>query len=199
MRGLSSPASGRNREPILAVLRRHLPAEGLVLEVASGAGEHAMWFAAALPGLTWRPTDPDAQARASIAAWRAEAKLPNLLPPLALDASAPDSWPVEKADAVVAINMTHIAPWAATEGLMAGAGRILAPGGTLYLYGPYREVGVVTAPSNTAFDLDLKRHHPEWGLRLAEEVIALAATHGLRLVERVPMPANNLSLVFRKG
>lgn len=198
MSARSSPASARNREPILEVLRRWLPAEGLVLEVASGAGEHAMWFAQALPGLRWQPTDRDPDALASIAAWRAEAGLPNLLAPLELDASA-EAWPVEDADAVVAINMVHISPWEATEGLVHGAARVLRPGGVLFLYGPYREEGVPTAPSNEAFDADLKRRNPAWGLRLAEDLIALAASRGLEKVERAALPANNIALVFRRA
>jgi SAM-dependent methyltransferase len=192
----TSPATARNRDPILEVLRPRLPAHGLVLEVASGAGEHAVHMARALPGLSWQPTDPDSAALDSIAAWRDAAGLPNLLAPLKLDAAAPESWPVEKADAMVCINMVHISPWAATEGLMAGAGRVLPPGGILYLYGPYREAGVETAPSNTAFDLDLKARNPAWGLRDLEAVSDLAARHGLRLDERIAMPADNLSLVF---
>jgi SAM-dependent methyltransferase len=194
-----SPSTARNRDPILSVLKPRLPANGLVLEVASGAGEHAAYCAAALPGLKWRPTDPDADARASIAAWRAHAGLPNLLEPLALDASDPDGWPVERADAVVNINMIHISPWSAAEGLMAGAGRVLPPGGDLFLYGPYFEADVETAPSNLAFDESLRRRNPAWGVRRLEDVKALAAEQGLELEERVAMPANNLSLVFRKA
>jgi SAM-dependent methyltransferase len=195
---MASPSTARNRDPILSVLKPRLPAAGLVLEVASGAGEHAVHFAAALPGLTWRPTDPDALALASIAAWRDHAGLPNLLPPLQLDASDPDGWPVERADVVVNINMIHISPWTAAQGLMAGAGRVLPPGGILFLYGPYIEAEVETAPSNLAFDESLKRRNPAWGLRRLEDVTALAAGHGLVLAERIAMPANNLSLVLRK-
>jgi SAM-dependent methyltransferase len=195
---LTSPSVARNREPILAVLRRVLPAGGIVLEIASGTGEHAMHFAAALLELTWQPTDRDPEARRSIAARRAAGVLPNLLPPLELDAAAP-SWPVERADAIVAINMIHIAPWSAAEGLMAGAARLLAPGGILYLYGPYQENGRHTAPSNAAFDASLRARDPEWGVRDVGAVAELAARHGLALAERVAMPANNLSLVFRAG
>lgn len=154
-------------------------------------------FAAALPHLKWQPTDYDEQALNSIAAHRAVSRLPNLLAPLRLDASAPD-WPVERAAAVVTINMIHISPWRATQGLMVGAGRVLAPGGVLYLYGAYKESGVHTAPSNEVFDQDLRRRNPEWGVRDLEEVVEIAGNHGLELVERIPMPASNLSVVFRR-
>jgi SAM-dependent methyltransferase len=192
---LASPAVARNRDPILAVLRRVLPARGTVLEIASGTGEHAVHFAAGLPHLTWQPTDPDTDALASIAAHRASAQLPNLLAPLVLDACAP-TWPVTRADAVVAINMIHIAPWSAAKGLLAGAGRLLAPGGVLYLYGPFKENGRRTAPSNAAFDASLRARDTRWGVRDLDAVAALAREHGLALSERVAMPANNLSLVF---
>lgn len=195
----TAPSTARNREPILDVLKRHLPEQGLVLEIAAGAGEHALYNAAALPGLTWRPTDLDEGALASIEAWREHAGPPNLLPPLRLDAARPEDWPVRRADAIVAINMVHISPWASTLGLMAGAGRVLPAGGVLVLYGPYLEDGVAPAPSNLAFDADLKRRNPEWGLRRVADVAAAAAAHGLSLAERVEMPANNLTLVFRKG
>lgn len=194
-----SPSTARNREPILEVLAPRLPACGLVLEIAAGAGEHAAHAAAALPHLQWQPTDPDSEALISIAAWRDHAALPNLLPPLRLDASDPDSWPVAQADAVVNINMIHISPWSATQGLMAGAGRLLPSDGLLYLYGPYLEADVETAPSNLAFDQSLKDRNPAWGLRRLDDVTALAARHGLTLAERIAMPANNLSLIFRKA
>ena len=194
---LTSPSAARNRDPILAVLRRVLPRAGTVLEIASGTGEHAVHFAAALPHLTWQPTDQDEQALSSIAAHRMASGLPNLLPPLRLDATAPN-WPVEQADAVVAINMVHISPWRATQGLIAGAGRVLPPGGVLYLYGAYKENGAHTAPSNEAFDQDLRRRNPEWGVRDLDELTQLARTQGLDLAERIAMPANNLSLVFRR-
>jgi cyclopropane fatty-acyl-phospholipid synthase-like methyltransferase len=193
---LTAPAVARNREPILAVLRHVLPERGLVLEIASGSGEHGVYFAAALPGLTWQPTDPDPEARESIAAYRAAMALPNVLPPLALDAAA-SRWPVTKADVIVAINMIHIAPWAA-EGLMAGAERLLPAGGVLFLYGPFREHGRHTAPSNAAFDESLRARNREWGVRDLDEVVALASRHGFALEERVAMPANNLSVVFRR-
>lgn len=193
-----SPSTARNREPILEVLAPRLPARGQVLEIAAGAGEHAVHNAAALPHLQWQPTDPDPEALISIAAWRDHAALPNLLPPLRLDASDPDSWPVAEADAVVNINMIHISPWSATQGLMSGAARVLPTGGLLYLYGPYLESDVETAPSNLAFDQSLKDRNPAWGLRRVDDVTALAARHGLMLAERIAMPANNLSVIFRK-
>ena len=168
------------------------------MEIAAGSGEHAVWLSRALPGLSWRPTDPDPDALASIAAWRAAEGPPNLLEPLALNALEPDAWPVDQADAIVCINMIHISPWAATQGLMAGAGRILPVGGLLYLYGPYREAGRSTAPSNEAFDASLKARNPAWGLRLTDDVAVLAAARGLALTDRIEMPANNLSLVFER-
>jgi cyclopropane fatty-acyl-phospholipid synthase-like methyltransferase len=195
---LTSPSVARNRDPILAVLKRVLPPTGTVLEIASGTGEHAVYFAAALPGLTWQPTDRDEQALESIAAHRTASGLINLLAPLTLDAAAPE-WPVGQADAVVAINMVHISPWRATEGLVAGAGQVLPLGGVLYLYGTYKENGTHTAPSNEAFDRDLRWRNPEWGVRDLEHVTELARAHGLVLVERIRMPANNLSLVFRRS
>jgi cyclopropane fatty-acyl-phospholipid synthase-like methyltransferase len=188
----------RNRDPILAVLKRVLPQTGTVLEIASGTGEHAVYFAAALPHLTWQPTDCDVKALKSIAAHRAASGLANLLPPLALDTTAPE-WPVQQADAIVAINMVHISPWRATQGLISGAGRRLPLGGVLYLYGAYKENGTHSAPSNEAFDRDLRRRNPEWGVRNLEDVMELARAEGLDLAERVPMPANNLSLVFRRS
>lgn len=195
---LHAPATLRNREPILAALRRLLPGAGRVLEIAAGSGEHAVHFAGALSHLVWQPSDPDPQALASIAAHRAAAGLPNLEAPLSLDACAP-VWPIETAEAVIAINMIHIAPPEASEGLMAGAGRVLAPGGILFLYGPFVEDGVETAPSNRAFDADLRRRDPSWGLRDLGCVAETGRRHGLLLEERIVMPANNLGIVFRKG
>ncbi|MDB5439551.1 MAG: hypothetical protein JWM33_1978 [Caulobacteraceae bacterium] len=193
----AAPSTARNRDPILAAIRPYLPPSGLVLEVAAGAGEHAVHFAAALPHLTWQPTDPDAAALASIEARRQAAGLPNLRPPLALNAAAPETWPVERAAAMVNINMIHISPWGATVGLMTGAGRVLDRGGVLMLYGPYLEDDVETAPSNLAFDESLRSRNPAWGIRRLEDVKALAAEHGLPLEARIAMPANNLSLIFR--
>jgi hypothetical protein len=193
----SSPASARNREPLLAVLRRWLPPSGLVLEVASGLGEHAAWYAEALPGLQWQPTDRGGLSM--LAMRRQDAGLANLLPPLALDAADPEHWPVARADAVVCINMIHISPWAATRGLMAGAARVLAAGAPLVTYGPYIEVDVATAAGNRAFDADLRERDPAWGIRDLAEVAAEAARNGLVLAERVAMPANNLCLLFRRA
>jgi SAM-dependent methyltransferase len=192
-----APAVARNREPILEVLRRWLPARGLVLEIASGTGEHAAFFAAAFPDLVFQPSDPDPDARASIAAWRVASDLPNLRAPLALDVAQPD-WPVASADAIVCINMLHISPWSAAEALVAGAARTLPLDGVLYLYGPYRRAGHSTAASNEAFDADLRRRNSAWGLRRLEDVVALAGVAGFAHRETIEMPANNLSVVFRR-
>ena len=191
-----APAAERNREPIAAVLREVLPELGTVLEIASGTGEHAAFFCRLFPHLLWQPSDPDPAALASIRAWRAESGAANLLEPLRLDACA-EAWPVAAASAILCVNMVHISPWAATEGLMRGAGRVLAPGGPLILYGPYRRAGVPTAASNEAFDTSLKARNAQWGLRDLEAVEAEAAGRGLELERVVEMPANNLILVFR--
>ena len=168
-----------------------------MLETASGTGEHAVWFATHLPHLTCQPTDIEPDALASIEAHRATANLPNLLAPLALDVTAA-VWPVTRADALVSINMIHISPWSAAVGLMAGASRLLAPGCTLYLYGPFKENGRHTAPTNAAFDAGLRARDPQWGVRDMDDVRALASNHGFDFAERVAMPANNLSLIFRR-
>jgi hypothetical protein len=195
---LASPAVARNTGPILEVLRAHMPARGRVLEIAAGSGEHAVAFAAALPGLDWTPSDPSAEARASIAAWAAPAALPNLRAPEALDMLDPATWPEGPLEAVVCINMIHISPWTATEGLMALAGSRLAVGGLLILYGPYREVDAPLAPSNAAFDESLKARDPAWGLRDRDAVAAVARARGLALTRRIEMPANNLMFLFRR-
>lgn len=194
----SAPHVARNAIPIADVLRAILPADGLVLEVASGTGEHALHFARTFPHLVWQPSDPDPAALRSIAAWRAEEGPDNLLPALALDTRALD-WPVRQADAVLALNMIHISPWAATAGLLRGAGRLLGEGAPFFLYGPFRRGGVETAPSNEAFDASLRARDPEWGLRNLEDVVAEAEPNGLRLDRVFEMPANNLSVLFRKS
>lgn len=195
---LNAPAAARNRQPILDVLRQHLPPRGLVLEVASGTGEHVVHFAQACPALIFQPSDPDPTSRASIDAWSATLGLANVRPAVMLDVTAA-SWPVEAADILVCINMIHISPWAAAEGLMRGAGRLLPPGGVLYLYGPYKRGGRHTAPSNAAFDAGLRAQSLAWGVRDLEAVAALAAAQGFGAPAIVEMPANNLSLVFRKA
>lgn len=191
-----APATARNRDPILDVLRTILPKSGTVLEVASGTGEHVRHFAEALPQLDWQPSDPDPDALASIAAWTEGAA--NIRAPLRIDASSAD-WPIARADAILCINMIHISPWAATEGLFAGAARLLSPGAPLYLYGPYRRSGIPTAPSNEAFDASLKMRDSEWGLRDLDGIVALGDRNGLAFETLVEMPANNLSLVFRRA
>ncbi|HEX4409196.1 MAG TPA: DUF938 domain-containing protein [Xanthobacteraceae bacterium] len=191
------PHVARNRDPILDVLRRALPPHGLVLEMASGSGEHAAYFAEKLPALMWQPSDPDPAALASVAAHCNAANLANLKPPLTVDVTAPQ-WPVERADAIICCNMIHIAPWEACEGLVAGAARVLTPGGVLFLYGPYKIGGQHTAASNAAFDADLRRRDPRWGIRDLDDVTALAQRHGFVLADTVQMPANNLSLIFRR-
>ncbi|ABE33775.1 methyltransferase small domain protein [Paraburkholderia xenovorans LB400] len=192
-----SPSAERNCEPILAVLREALPATGRVLEIASGTGQHAVCFARAMPGLDWQPSDADAAARASIAAWIAHEGLANVRAPLALDVHQPD-WGVDTLDAVVCINMIHISPWSATQALFAGASRRLVDGGVLYLYGPYKRGGAHTSPSNDAFDQQLRSRDPAWGVRDMETVVALGASVGLVCDGPLAMPANNFSLVFRK-
>jgi len=207
-------ATQRNREPILAILQRILPPTGTVLEISSGTGEHAIFFAPALRPRQWLPSDPDPIARASIAAWSRECPADNLHPPLALDARE-EIWAIERPEirktlttldldeypvrAIANINMIHIAPWAACLGLLAGAGRILPSGSVLYLYGPFKRNGQHTAPSNEAFDASLRWQNPAWGVRDLEEVTAIAQSHQLTLTEVTPMPANNFSVVFQKA
>lgn len=194
----TSPAAQRNADPIAEVLRDVLPAQGLVLEVASGSGEHALHFARAFPHLLFQPTDADPVGLRSIAAWRSAEAAPNLLVPVHLDAAS-DRWQVDAADAILCINMVHISPWAATLGVMDGAARLLPPGGPLYLYGAYFRDGEEPAPSNLAFDESLRSRNPEWGVRRLEQVVEAAAERGLTLNRVVEMPANNLSLVFCKS
>ena len=193
----TSEAAQRNREAILAVLVRVLPDRGRVLEIASGTGEHAVAFATALGGLTWQPSERDAEGLASIEAWAAELGPTNLLPAVELDVER-WPWPVSEADAIVCINMIHIAPWSACEALLRGAGALLRPGAPLYLYGAMKLEGRFTAPSNAAFDASLRARDPSWGVRVLEAVAAAAKSEGLVLAEVVPMPANNFSLILRR-
>jgi hypothetical protein len=194
---LEYPATLRNRDVILNVLRGVLPASGLVLEIASGSGEHIVHFAKAFPRLIFQPSDPEDAALQSIGAWTQHSGLANIRPPLMLDAAS-DRWPLAEANAILCINMIHIAPWQATEGMFHGAARLLSSGAALYLYGPYRHANVVTAPSNEAFDESLKLRNPEWGLRDLEAVVALAQREGFSTPIITEMPANNLSVVFRR-
>jgi hypothetical protein len=195
----NAPAALRNRGPILEVLRRVLPSTGTVVEVASGTGEHVTFFAQALPTLTFQPSDVDATARASVDAWREELAIANVRPALPLDV-CDDTWPFGDAsvDALVNINMIHISPWSATQGLMRHAARVLKHGAPLVTYGPYFQQGVVTVPSNLAFDESLRARNPAWGVRNLEDVVAAADENGIGLDEVVAMPANNLCVVFRR-
>jgi hypothetical protein len=192
----SAPAVLRNREYIAEALREWLPERGLVLEVASGTGEHSIYFAERFSGLDWQPSDTDRDALGSIASWRDASGLPNVRPPLDLDAAA-QQWPIERADAVLNINMVHISPWAAALGLLDGAARVLTRGGPLILYGPWLKDDIATASSNLAFDRDLKSRNPEWGLRRVQNFAAAAEERGLRLEQTRAMPANNLMLLLR--
>lgn len=192
-----APATQRNRDPIVSVLRDVLPPAGKVLEIASGTGEHVVHFAAYFPQLTWQPSDFDPAGLASIAAWTVESRLPNITAPVQIDATRPD-WPVEHVNAIVCINMIHIAPWAATLGLFCGAAQLLVKGAPLILYGPFLEAGVPTADGNQAFDASLRASNAEWGLRMVDNVVEVASNAGFKLDRRIDMPANNLSLVFRR-
>jgi hypothetical protein len=194
----SAPAALRNREPIAEVLGHWLPTSGLVLEIASGTGEHAVFFADRFPQLEWQPSDVHPDALGSIAAWRETAGLPNVREPIVIDAREP-AWPIERADAVLSINMVHISPWPSALGLIGGAARLLPADAPLILYGPWLQEGVAAAPSNLAFDADLKRRNPSWGLRLVEDFAVQAGKRGFDLVETREMPANNLMLLLRHG
>ncbi len=195
------PASERNAGPIRDQLARILAPvrtrKGLVLEIAAGSGYHAAVFAAAFPELTWQPSDPDAGARANIAAHRAAAALANLREPLALDVEAP--WPALRADAILCVNMIHISPWSATRALFAGAAKVLGPEGLVVTYGPYSIDGDFLAPSNLDFDASLKSRNPAWGIRDVSDVALVAADNGFALRETIRMPANNLMLVFYRA
>jgi len=200
MTRLFAPAAQRNRGPILEVLQRVLPARGRVLEIASGSGEHVVFFARALPSMTWQPSDPDPEARASIRAWIAQEKVENVLAPVVLDMmSARWAYLLEPFDAVVCINMIHIAPWEACLGLLYGCEQRLPAGGPLILYGPFMRGGKHTAPSNATFDASLRRQDPRWGVRDLDDVVREAGLRGFALAEIVEMPANNLTVVFRHG
>lgn len=192
----SAPAASRNREPIAEVLAEWLPESGTVLEIASGTGEHAIWFAERFPYLVWQPSDAHPDALASIAAWGEASGLSNVQQPLVIDASGSD-WPVDRADAVLNINMAHISPWSASLGLIEGAAKILPKDGSLILYGPWLKDEIETAPSNLSFDADLKRRDPAWGLRRVEDFAAAAAANGFELAEWRRMPANNLMILFK--
>ena len=191
----TAPATERNRDAITHVLKGYLPAQGRVLEIASGTGEHIVHFAAQFPHLTWQPSDSDPLALASIAAWRAESGGDNLLAPVEVDAAA--DWQVQDISAILCINMVHISPWEATKGLMRNAGRLLPKGGVLYVYGPFRQQNRPTAPSNEEFDRNLKSRNSQWGLRLVEDVAQEASLHALHLDQIIEMPENTLSLLFR--
>jgi len=194
----SAPAALRNREPIAEVLGEWLPPSGLVLEIASGSGEHAVYFAERFPRLEWQPTDVHPDALTSIAAWREETRLPNVRGPLPLDAASSE-WPVDQADAVLSINMVHISPWESALGLLDGASRLLGRGAPLIMYGPWLKDDIPTVDSNLAFDADLRRRDPQWGLRRVEDFVAEAKPRGLALEAVRPMPANNLMLLLRKS
>lgn len=198
MTKLTWPAPERNKQPILSVLQRVLPASGALLELASGTGQHAIYFAEQLPSWTFQPSDLDPANLASIASWVRESNLPNLREPLRIDV-CDDDWGVERVDAIYNANLIHIAPWAAAIGLLRGAGRSLSAAGRLVLYGPFRIAGQHTAPSNQSFDEGLKQREPSWGVRDLEQVVSLADQHGLTLLERVEMPANNQALVLGRS
>jgi hypothetical protein len=193
----SAPAALRNREPIAEILREWLPENGAVLEIASGTGEHVVHFAERFPSLTWQPSDLNPDALGSIAAWREVAALPNVRPPIVLDAASAD-WPIDRADAVLSINMVHISPWASALGLLNGAARLLASGAPLILYGPWLRQATLTAASNLAFNEDLKRRNPDWGLRTVEAFAGAADERGISLEDERTMPANNLMLLLRR-
>lgn len=192
-----SPAAERNAAGILEVLQRVLPNSGTVLEIASGGGQHAIYFAEALANLQWQPTDLDRESMSSIAIRLKESSANNILPPLVLDVCT-QPWPLESASAMLCVNMIHISPWSCCEALMAGASTVLSSGAPLVLYGPYLVDGEPTAASNTAFDESLRARNPEWGIRNLEVVKQCAAAAGLDLVERIDMAANNMCLVFRR-
>ena len=192
-----APATARNSGPLAQVLELELPQQGLVLEIASGSGEHAVFMSRRFPDLQWQPSDVEAEALASVDAWAGEAGLQNLRPAVLLDACKP-AWPVDRADAVVCVNMVHISPWAATVGLFEGAGRILGSGSPLVLYGPFVEADGELAASNREFDRSLRARNPDWGLRSVSDLDVLGTAYGFLRTARHEMPANNLTLVYRQ-
>ena len=192
-----APATARNRDFILDVLRDVLPTTGVILEIASGSGEHVVHFARNLLSLVFQPSDPEPDALLSVAAWVKAAQVTNVRAPIVLDASQPP-WPIASADGIICINMVHISPWDASVGLIRGAAAILPPGSPLYLYGPYKRKGFATAPSNEAFDRNLRDRNPIWGLRDLEAIAAIAQSAGFSIPDITEMPANNLSIVFRR-
>ena len=192
-----APATVRNRDFILDVLRDVLPTTGVILEIASGSGEHVVHFARNLPSLVFQPSDPEPDALLSVAAWMKAAEVTNVRAPIVLDASR-SLWPIASADGIICINMVHISPWDASVGLIRGAAAILPPGSPLYLYGPYKRKGFATAPSNEAFDSNLRDRNPTWGLRDLEAIAAIAQSAGFSVPDITEMPANNLSIVFRR-
>lgn len=194
---VESPAAERNKAPILEAIRARLPATGVVVEIASGTGQHIVHFAREVPALIWQPTDADDELRAAATERIRVAQLGNIRVPVRLDVLAPE-WPPVEPSAIICINMIHVAPWSATLGLMTGAARLLRPGGPLFLYGPYKRGGHHTAPSNESFDASLRARNPEWGVRDLDDVQQCAAERGLALVEVLEMPANNLTVVFER-
>ncbi len=199
MAGLVAPAAERNKDLILEVLKTVLPQTGAVLEVASGTGQHVVHFARALPRLQWLPSDASAQARRSIAAWVASEALPNVAAPIALDVLE-RPWPVAgTVEAILCINLIHISPWPVTGALFAGAAEKLSDSGVVYLYGPYKRRGRHTAPSNEAFDRSLRAQDPAWGVRNLEDVVEAGSNAGFEHIKTVEMPANNLSVAFRRS
>lgn len=193
-----APATLRNRDAIVAILETVLPETGLIVEIASGSGEHAVHFAKAFPNLCWLPSDPDPAALRSIAAWADEAALDNLAAPLLIDAADPNGWTVGNIGAILCINMTHISPWIATVGLFDNGAKLLQPGAPLIIYGPYMRAGHAPAPSNLAFDESLKARNGSWGIRSLEDVSALAESSGFTLEAVHEMPANNLTIIYRR-
>jgi hypothetical protein len=194
---LYAPATERNREAILSVLKSILPMQGKVLEIASGTGEHITFWAPYFPNITWQPSDPDPMHLASIEGWIAQLPAANILPPIQIDVTN-QTWSIDSVEVILCVNMIHIAPWEACLGILQGAQSLLSKGGLLYLYGPFKQQGKHTAPSNEAFDLSLRAQDPSWGVRDLEAVIDSAQKHDLHAQQVIPMPANNLSVVFCK-